>query len=151
MNKQKKNLSVIDICQSFHLCNVSQDDIDKLFETMCWQKTNEVHVFSFVAFMFLMEVAPLPVSYTSNYPEGTVRVINTIKYYKCKFSFIDLLHLEYGCNEPTNEKGYVELLVNFTLCFINLWQKKINPNFKMENNLFIPEGFKIKRFPKNKS
>lgn len=144
MEGKEKQLSVIGICRDLNLNNIKQSDIDVLFETMCWKTTNEVHVFSFVAFMFLMEVSPLPVCYIGNYPEATVRVINTVKYYQSEFSLIDLLYLEYGSNEPTSKKSYVELMVNYTLCFINLWQKRINQNFKIEHNLFVPENFIIK-------
>lgn len=139
MNEKQKKLSVMGICHTLGLMSVAQKDIDDVFKIMCWSSTNEVHVFSFAAFMFLFKEGTIPYYYLCDYPEKTVRVINTITTHKTTFSLTDLLYLEYGENDVQAENDYLVLLVNFTLFFINRWTAEINPDFKIEHNLIVPD------------
>lgn len=141
MNERQNELSVLGICRTLRLNNVTQKDIEDVFKIMHWSPSNEVHVFSFVTFMFLFNQHVIPYYYLADYPEKTVRVINTIAYYKNPFTLMDLLYLEYGENDAHASNDYLRLLVDFTLHFINRWTQEINPTFKVDHNLIVPDTF----------
>lgn len=124
LNKERKIIA--QYCELLGVDLKINTDMISTFRRMHWSIDDEIHVFSFTTYLFLIDKFNLPLFYVSTYPESTIKAIKTFIAQDKDQPLFDILVREY--NLVDNGYQLSALLSHFTLTMLEMWKFNINPN-----------------------